>query len=403
MELRYNFRIYPTEDQANHFLQEIGNQRFVWNHFLDREIKHHNETQKFRFYHDNSIHLSKSTKKEFEFLKVGDSTALQQTLRSLETAMKRCFKKIGGFPKFKKKKDFDGSYTLVRSKGLEFNKKQIKIPKIGWVNWVCHRHIPSIPKTAIIIQDGKQWFISLVLHIEEKCPVDIKSFVGIDLNSHGYVTSDGQEFLNPKFFKKSKNLIKRRNRQLAKTRKGSNRRKIARLKLRSAYRKIKNQRKDFVHKISNQITNDYDLIAMENLNVKGMQKFNGRMINDNCFAALKGAIAYKCKLKGKHFVEIGRFDPSSKACNACGWIDDTLTLADRIFTCQYCGHSEDRDLNAAMNIRDWGLKTYTDGTSGNYGRGDTSIGVSDFSGTRYVSLNRQKFLFKQEAIIPSGW
>jgi putative transposase len=108
MELRYKFRIYPTKEQAQFFTQEIGNQRFVWNYFLNQEQTRHSSDGKFNFYQNNSSSLTK-LKKELEFLQIGNSTALQQTLRSLETAMKRCFKKIGGFPKFKKRKQSTGN------------------------------------------------------------------------------------------------------------------------------------------------------------------------------------------------------------------------------------------------------------------------------------------------------
>lgn len=400
MELRYQYRIYPTDDQVRYFSQEIGNQRFVWNYFLDREKTTRQDTGKFNFYLSNSSHLT-ILKKEYEFLKVGDSTALQATLRSLEAAMKMCFKKVLGFPKFKKRKEYDGSYTIVRTNGFKFNSSAIKLPKIGWVKWKLHRDIPSIFKTATIIQDGKHWYISVIVNVNEEIPTqDPRSAIGIDFNSADFVTSDGELISNPKYLKKSRKLLARRQRQLSKSKKGSNRRKIKQLKVRNTYRKVRNQRKDFVHKLSHSIVKSNDLICLEDLNVKGMQKFNGKMIQDNCFSMLRSAIQYKCQLYGKHFVLIDRFDPSSKACNNCGEVNQSLTLSMRTYDCSYCGASVDRDLNAALNIRDWGLFKWLNSTVGametgrgdsTNGRGDTNIGEV-VSTSRYVSLNRQKFL-----------
>lgn len=411
MELRYKFRIYPTKEQAQFFTQEIGNQRFIWNYFLNQEQTRYSSDGKFNFYQSNSSSLTK-LKKELEFLQIGDSTALQQTLRSLETAMKRCFKKIGGFPKFKKRKEFDGSYTICSSHSFPQSKSQIKLPKIGWIKWARHRDLPSDPKTATIIQDGNHWYISLVVRLQEESPTELENVIGIDINSKDFVTSDGEIITNPKYLERSRKILKRRHRQHSKSIKGSNRRKSKQLKLRNCYRKIRNQRKDFVHQVSSSIVKNYDLICLEDLNVKGMQRFNGSMIQDNFFAGLRSALQYKAVKLGKHFVVIDRFDPSSKACNCCGHIKKDLSLSDRTYSCSNCGYEEDRDLNAALNIKEWGLFKYLNSTAGTAetglhnqtnGRGDTIIGVDSNESIRYVSLNRQKFLSRrQEALNASA-
>jgi putative transposase len=262
------------------------------------------------------------------------------------------------------------------------------------------------------MQDGKHWYISLVVRVDQQAPVIIESVVGIDFNSHDFITSDGEAITNPKFLKKSRKLLKRRQRQLAKCVKGSANRKKRQLKLRNTYRKLRNQRKDFVHQVSSSIVKNYDLICLEDLNVKGMQRFKGSMIQDNCFSMLRSAIQYKCIWRGKHFVTIGRFDPSSKTCNHCGHIKKDLSLSDRTYSCSNCGYEEDRDLNAALNIKEWGLFKYLNSTAGTVetglnhqtnGRGDTTIGVDSNESIRYVSLNRQKFLSsRQEALNASA-
>lgn len=388
MDLRYLYRIYPTKAQINHFYQEIGNQRFVWNYYLAKEQNQYSENKKFNFYNSNATDLTK-LKKEFEFLAIGDSTALQQTLRSLDAALKRSFKKISGFPKFKILKALEGSFTLVKSVGHDYNETHIKVPKVGNVKWKYHRELPTKPKTMTIIQDGNKWYVSLTTVVETQTSVEIENVVGIDFNSKDFVTSDGEAILVPKYLKRSKKLLARRQRQHAKCKKGSNNRRKRQLKVRNVYKKVKNQRKNFVHQTTAAIVKQYDLICIEDLNVKGMQKFNGSMIQDNGFAMMRSALQYKCIKNGKHLVVIGRFDPSSKACNNCGHIKGVLKLSDRTYDCTNCGYSLDRDLNAAFNIRDWGIKKYnnTVGTTGIQACGDTTVGDSNES--RYVSVKQE--------------
>lgn len=404
--MRYNYRLKPTAEQIMLMNQIIGNQRFVWNYYLNREQVTYAESKKFKFYNSNAADLV-SLKKEYEWLKIGPSQALQQTLMDLNQALTQSFKRKNevGFPKFKKKKEFDGSFRIVQTPNLwKWSKKAITIPKIGEIKWILHRKIPSDFSTATIFKDGTKWYISLVVDVEEQAPKQITHLhqvVGIDLNSENLiVTSDGEFYTNPKFFKKARKKLKKIQRQFAKTNAGSNRRKKKQLQVRKTYKKLTNQRKDYLHKISNQITNDYDLLSTEDLNVKGMQRFNGSMVQDAGWSMLVGMINYKAKLKGKTTVKIDRFAPSSKACNDCGTLH-SMPLHLRQYDCTYCGMSQHRDVNAALNIRDWGLELHTGGTPGmggacsTDGRGDTNVGVELSGSARYVSLNRQKFLFRQ--------
>ena len=395
--MRYNYRLYPNHEQQQLMVQIMGQQRFVWNHFLGKEIERYKETKKFNFYNLNAGELP-ALKKEFEWLKMGPSQSLQQTLRDLNNALiTSCKNKDRGFPRFKKRKEFEGSFRVVQTGSWKFTRKFISIPKVGDIKWALHRDIPSSFSTATIFLDGDNWFVSLVVDRKEAEPVDVKSIVGLDLNSKDLVvTSDGECFKNQKYLKKYSKKLKKIQRQFAKTKKDSNRRNRKQLQLRKCYKKITNCRKDTLHKISSQIVNDYDLISIENLNVKGMQKFNGSMVQDAGWSILTSMLTYKAKLYGKHIVKIDRFDPSSKACNNCGEIKKALKLSDRTYNCDQCGIEIDRDFNAALNIRDWGIWKHTDGTSGINGRGDTAVGDSEQSGSRYVSLNRQKFLVKNQ-------
>lgn len=385
MILRYNYRLYPTKEQEQLMKQSIGCQRFIWNHFLDEEIKSYKETGKFQFYNLNASKLTK-LKQELVWLKNSSIQSLQQTLIHLNKAILACARrKATGFPKFKKRKEFEGSLSFTNI--WDFNKEKVKVPKFGWFRWKYHRELPSKPRSATIKLDGNKWYISLVVEKQKLEPVKLKSFVGLDLNSNDLVvTSDGQSYTNPKFFKQSKKKLKRVQKQFIKTIKDSKRRLKKQLKVRKVYKKITDQRKDYLHKISSQITNDYDFIGLESLNVKAMQRFNGRMVQDAGWTALVQMIEYKAKLKGKAIQKIDGFAPSSKTCNSCGWINKEQTLKDRIFECKGCDSILDRDANAALNIRDWAIDTA--GLAEIYERGDTSTGDLSSDTSRHVLLNR---------------
>lgn len=319
--------------------------------FYQRKWKLTNKQVNLIFIIQNAAALPQLKKSlETDWLKQTPSQSLQQTLRDLETALKQSFKKnknLKGFPKFKKRKEFEGSFRLVQTPSLwKFDNKTITLPKIGAVKWKYHRKLPSEFSTATISRNGNKWQISIVVSVDEKEPISIErhdQIVGIDLNSkHLVVTSDGEVIDNPKFLKKTQKKLKLRQRQLAKKTKNSNRRKRKTLQLRKIHTKIANQRKNFMHQISNQITNDYDLICMESLNVAAMQKFNGRMTGDAGWSLLQSLIEYKARLRGKSTQKIDSFAPSSKTCNTCGH-QEKLTLADRTFVCSNCENTNDRD------------------------------------------------------------
>ncbi|MFA7408336.1 MAG: transposase, partial [Anaerolineaceae bacterium] len=409
----FKYRIYPTPEQKILFKQVFGNCRLLWNMFLDKEMKEYQATKKFNWYHANSKCLP-GLKKQMEFLKIGPSQAYQAALMDLDQAIKRkCKDKAGtGFPKFKRKNIFENGFRVVQTPDKwKWNEGHITVPKIGNVKWKLHRDIPSGFSTVTISQDGTDYYISLVVEVQDNSPVsDIQSMnnvIGIDLNSNDLaVTSDGVIHQNPKFLKKDRNKIKRRQRQLARAQAGSNRRKRQHLAARKAYRDVSRKRRDFLHKLSRDFVSNYDLICLEDLNVKGMQKFNGTMVGDAGWSTLVGMIGYKATQAGKRVIKINRWAPSSKCCNNCGEVKAKLPTHIRTYSCNHCGVSQSRDINAALNIRDWGLQDYllstesfdpdsrptTGGTPESHGRGDTSIGVGAQAPARYVSLNRQKFL-----------
>jgi putative transposase len=361
MKLRYKYRLYPNKEQEITLKKFGGATRYIWNHFLNKQIQEYNTNKKFIFFAQMCQQLT-NDKQNTTWLKDIHSQVLQQKLKDLDTALKNCFKYKRGFPKYKKKSNFSDSFRYTQ--GIKIKGNKVYLPKIGWVVQALHRKLPSIPSSATIMLDGNKWYISYVVDKQEQTPIIPTRPVGIDLGIKEFlVTSDGEVIDNPRFLDKSLRRLKRKQRQLSRKVKGSNNRKKQQLVVYLTHKQIRNQRHNFLHQISAQITNEYDLICMESLNVKGMMANRklSRAIGQLGWSMFCSMLEYKSKLKGHHTVRIDRFAPSSKTCSACG-TKHQLTLGDRWLSCS-CGLSMDRDANAAINIRNWGYAQYTAGTA----------------------------------------
>ena len=357
--LKYKYRLYPTESQIAALSQVTGNCRFVWNHFLANESKAYEETKKFNFFNKNCLDLTK-LKGELDWLSLAPAVALQQTLRNLDQAMRVYFKNKTkrGFPRFKIKKNFVSSFTLTQV-GLKKNIRDntFYIPKVGDVRCVYSRALPSDFASCQIKQEADKWFVVLTVEKEVQQIPKTGREVGIDLNSHSYVISDGTEIVIPKFLRDSQAKIKFLQKSLSRKKKGSSNRKKAQLKLSRIHWTVKQRRLAFCHQLTTELIRKYDTICIEDLNVVGIQKFNGHIIKDNMFAMFRTQLEYKAVLYGKRVIAISRWFPSSKTCNECGAIKTELSLNERIYECEHCGAVEDRDLNAARNILSVGLAT----------------------------------------------
>ena len=367
----YKYRILPSEEQGKLLLQCGGNARFLWNYALKVNQDYYKETGKFKFYHELAVSLPK-LKEEYPFLKESFSQSLQMVLRQFDRALKDSFKKEKGFPSFKKKILLNDGFTCPQKWRL--GKGFVFIPKIGEVKWVKHRSMRGKPKSITISQDGSKWYCSVLCEYEiteEEKKFD--SIVGCDVGIKEFATlSDGTIVSNPKYTKRYEKKLAKEQRKLRKKQKGSKNRFKQRLKCRKVQNKIRDSRKDFLHKTSDSIAKKYDGIAVETLNIKGMMKNHclAKSIGDVSWSEFNRQLEYKCKWNFKHYIKIDRFYPSSKTCSNCGCIQE-MTLDKRTFNCPDCGISIDRDLNASLNIRNIGFNT--DGQSGIYACGDGSI------------------------------
>jgi putative transposase len=370
----YKYRILPTKEQEKLSLQCGGNTRFLWNYVLKINQDYYKETGKFKFYHELAVSLPK-LKEEYPFLKESFSQSLQMVLRQFDRALKDSFKKEKGFPSFKKKMLLNDSFTCPQKWRL--GKGFVFIPKIGEVKWIKHRAMKGKPKSITISQDGSKWYCSVLCEytVPDKAK-EYDSVVGCDVGLKEFATlSDGTIISNPKHIKEYEKKLAEEQRILSKKQKGSKNRFKQRLKVRKIQNKIRDTRKDFLHKTSNSIANNHDGIVVEDLNIKGMMKnhYLAKSIADVSWSEFNRQLKYKCKWGFKYYIKIGRFEPTSKTCSKCGCVQE-MPLSKRVFDCPDCGISIDRDLNASLNIRNIGINTL--GHSGINACGDGSIELS---------------------------
>lgn len=368
MNKAYVYRIYPTGEQEILINKTFGCVRFVYNKMLaDRKAVYEQYKDDKQAIKKRRYPTPADYKEENEWLREVDSLALANAQLNLNTAYNNFFRdKSVGFPKFKSKHRDKKSYTTNNQGGtirLD-GEKHIRLPKLKDVCIKLHRQLPesSIIKSATISQTASgKYYISILLELEEETKQVVpteETTVGLDYSSKAlYVDSQANSADYPKFYRKSELKLKKEHRKLSKRKKGGKNREKQRQKVAKLHEKVANQRKDFLHKLSRQITNAYDAVVIEDLNMRGMaQGLNlAKSTNDNGFGMLKTFLGYKLKEQGKQLVVIDKWYPSSKLCRFCGTVNTALTLGERVWTCS-CGAVLDRDVNAAINIKDEGCR-----------------------------------------------
>jgi putative transposase len=355
------YRLNPNEEQATMLNKHFGCSRFVYNWGLNEKSKAYAKDQTNISCFDliKRITVLKDTE-GFEWLKEVHSQPLQMALRNLDNAFTNFFKKKSKFPNFKKK---SRNQSFQYPQGVKVKDNQIYLPKIGWCHFFKSRDIVGEIKTVTVSKTptGKV-FVSILcntqLTVPSKQPIKRETAVGVDLGIKTFaVLSSGKVFENQKHLTSKLRVLKVEQRKLQRCVKGSKRREKQRLVVAKLHEKITNQRKDYIHKISYHLTENFDTICMEDLNVSGMMK-NGKLarsIGEQGWSILNEQLQYKSEWKGKNYIQIGRFDPSSKRCNCCGHINKELKLSHRVWTCENCNNVNERDANAALNIRDYGV------------------------------------------------
>ena len=361
----YKYKMKPTFKQQECLNKAFGCCRFIYNWGLDKKIQSYKQQKKTIGYVELAHELTKlKNDGEHEWLKEVNNTSLQQSLRNLDAAFVRFFREKKGFPKFKSKKKNIESAKYINAVHFDFDNWKVKIPKIGWVKLCKNKAFDLSMKygTLTVSKDkcGDYWCSIIVYDVEEKpkTKVSIDNSVGIDLGIKDYaILSDGTKYGNPKFLEKGQRRLKTLQQRFARTQKKSNRHEALRLKVAKCHREIANRRSDFLHKLSTWLVKYYDTICLEDLNVKGMMKNKhlSNSIQSAAWSEFVRQLKYKGDWYGKNVIFIGRFEPSSKTCSKCGYVKSDLQLSEREWVCPKCGEKHDRDVNAAINIRDFAL------------------------------------------------
>ena len=360
MNKAYKFRIYPNAEQQIILAKTFGCVRFIYNQMLSDKINHYEETKQ------KLNNTPAQYKSKFPWLKEVDSLALANAQMNLQTAYNNFFRNTKiGFPKFKSKKSNRRSYTTNCVNGnISIDNGFLKLPKVGLVKLKQHRLILSnykLKSVTISQTPSGKYYASVLFEYENQIQEqELHDFLGLDFSMHGlYKDSNGNEPAYPRYYRQAEERLKREQRKLSLMQKGSKNRSKQRIKVANLHEKVANQRKDFLHKQSRQIANAYDCVCIENLDMKAMsQSLNfGKSVADDGWGMFVTFLKYKLEETGKRLVKVNKFFASSQICNVCGYKNTaTKNLSIRAWDCPECGAHHNRDINAAINIRNEGMR-----------------------------------------------
>ena len=371
-EKAYKYRAYPNKMQQEFFAKNFGCCRYVYNYYLSKSINQYKKSGKSLNYYDNTKDLKLLKQKDI-FLKEVDSIALQSSLKDLDNAYKKFFMEHSGFPKFKSKKTHRYSYTTKNvNNNIEFLGKYIKLPKVGNVR-IKNKHIPQgrILNVTVSQEPSGRYYVSVCCTNVDIQPLPTTNKkVGIDLGIKDFCTfNDGMNIHNHKYLQKNLDKLAKLQKSLSRKTRGSNNRNKARIKVARLQDHISNQRKDFLQQLSTQLVRDYDVIAIEDLDVKSIlhnkdksltnkqNSANHRSAMDVSWSEFVRQLTYKCEWYGKTLVKIDRYFPSSQLCHCCGYQNLLIKdLSVRKWECPGCGTLHNRDTNAAINILNEGIR-----------------------------------------------
>ena len=394
----YKFRIYPTKEQEVLLQKHFGCVRFIYNWALEFNKTYYIQTKKYKNYVQiNCDGDLIKLKQEKEWLKEVNSQSLISSIGHLDWAFNRFFKGLGGFPKFKSKATTAKSFEVPQHFDIDFKDSSIQIPKFCKKNKIRCKisrrvNMKNFQKfgTATISQNSSgQYFVSFIIHRNEvqkqlipDSQINENNSLGFDFGLKHFLTfSDGRTVDSPEYFKCTLDKLVKAQRKLSKKQKESKNKEKQRIKVAHIHQKISNQRSNFLHQLSNSLVKEsqFDCFCFEDLNLKGMQKLWGRKISDLSYYAFQQMMLYKAAKLGKVCCKIGRFEPSSQICSKCGH-QQKMPIDIRTYICPECGLKIDRDVNAAINIRNFALRNIlknTDGTLEINACGDESSGLND--------------------------
>lgn len=379
--IAYRFRLYPTKEQERMLGKTFGCCRFLYNQMLADKISEYEKSKKM-LRNTPAIY-----KKEYPFLKEVDSLALANVQLHLERAYKNFFRdpKVG-FPRFKSKHRSRRSYTTnVVNGNIRLEGDRLRLPKLNWIRMKKHREIPEgycLKSVTVSMEPSGKYHASLLYEkqceaacVREKAATVVSEYpfysadcenqtaaldyktakiLGIDYAMRGMaVFSDDLQRENIGYYRVHEERLAREQRRLSRCKKGSRNYQKQKRRVALCHEKIRNQRRDYLHKLSRELVETYDAVAVEDLNLKAMSQSlrYGKSVMDNSYGKFLELLEYKMEWAGKELVRVGRFFPSSKRCSRCGAVKKELKLSERVYVCD-CGNQMDRDRNAAINIRE---------------------------------------------------
>ena len=368
-------RIYPDTNQVEKLAKAFGCARWFWNNSLAETQKVYQETGKGLGQFSLNARLP-GLKIDFDWLGETHSQVLQSVSLNLSRAFINFFERRAKYPNFKNK---HSKQTIQYPQGVKIVEgRKLFLPKIGHVKAVVHREITGTIKTVTISKTptGKYFAAILTENGLDAPAISLDGkILGIDVGlTHLAITSDGSKFDNPKHVAKAQKNLRRKQRKLSRKVKGSNTRNKARILVAKAHEKVANARKDYLHKLSRRLVDENQVIAVEDLHVKGMMRNHclAKSIGDAGWGSFTTMLKYKTEQAGKGYIEVNRFFPSSKACSCCLHVQSSMPLNIRSWRCDKCGTSHDRDINAAQNIRNEAQRMIAAGIAGTASRGTVS-------------------------------
>jgi putative transposase len=364
VQLRYNFRLYPTPGQRQALAKAFGCARVVFNDALAARRAAHEAG--LPYIPDAALmrQVITEAKKtpERAWLAEVSSVVLQQAVADLNTAHRNFFASATGKrkgpkvapPRFRSRKDRRQAIRFTRNARFRVTPGgKLRLPKIGDVRVSWSRNLPAEPSSVTVVKDASgRYFASFVVEVDPEPLPETDAEVGIDLGlKHFAVLSDGQRIANPRFLRRAERRLKRAQRALSRKQKGSKNREKARLKVARAHARVADARRDWAHKLSTKIIRENQAVYVEDLAVKGLARTRlAKSVHDAGWAQFVAMLQYKAARYGRTLIKIGRFEPTSQICSTCGVLDGPKPLHVRAWTCTACGTVHDRDLNAAKNI-----------------------------------------------------
>ncbi len=360
----YKYRLYPNKQQEEQIQKTFGCCRFVYNQTLAYRKNLYETKKESMSKIDCNNYINRVLKKEYEWLKEVDKFALTNSVYNMDSAYQKFFKEHTGYPKFKSKRNHKKLYsTNFTNENIEisFENNKIKLPKLKCVKAKVHRKFVGKIKSATISQNPSgKYFVSILVETEHIPMESTGCMIGIDLGIKDLlITSNGEKFNNIRTANKYANKLAKEQRKLSHKVKGSNNWNKQRIKVARIYEKIRNTRIDNLHRISHKLISENQVIVSEDLDIEGMRQNHhlAKLISDCGWYELTRQLSYKADWNNRQYIKVDRFFASSQTCNCCGYVNkNTKDLSVREWTCPECGIVHDRDMNAAKNILDEGIR-----------------------------------------------